>query len=292
MGYRFIWALGLLCMGAFPACSSRKAAAHAVPISSSSYSVSDLREDYAELFAPTVLEPKEGPAAGRKFLALEVQELPEDHPLLGLVQQNTWMLYYLLKHASLVSEPTLFGLMDTPEKLRDEFYSSLEASDQFHELLRTVVDSFLKGQGGELEGFSGRKKPRQLPLADLLKVAARFFYPAGISKSGKFRAHICVGINGLKDYEGERDLLVEAFCYQSIWTELGSPQVGIHDEFITILGEIRKLGLSSDEKTRIARAQGAAWIAMATNPKLKKLLLSNYRERQQILPFVLVLEAT
>ena len=72
---------------------------------------------------------------------------------------------------------------------------------------------------------------------------------------------------------------MEAFCYQAIFTELRDHQGGIHDEFMAALSQIGKLGLSSSEETRITRAQGAAWIAMAINPKLKRLLLSDYREK-------------
>ncbi len=109
-----------------------------------------------------------------------------------------------------------------------------------------------------------------------------------MSETGSIRSHICAGINGLGDFEGQRDLTVEAFCFETIFTELRSPKYRILDQYKELLGKIRRLQLSRETEIKITRAQGAAWALLSTNASLREMLLSAYEKKKEVLPFVVV----
>ncbi len=101
---------------------------------------------------------------------------------------------------------------------------------KFNAHVLPLVGNYLTARGMELNGYVRQDKD-VLKLDDLIRVAVRFSYPDGVAKDGRIRWHICIGINGLKDFETERNLTVEAFCYDTIFNQLNSQQRPVLDQF-------------------------------------------------------------
>lgn len=131
---------------------------------------------------------------------------------------------------------------------------------------------------------------RAVGFGRVVDVAARFFYPDEVLPDGRIQAHICVGINGVVDMQGGRDLAVEAFAYAAIFHDLLAPRGGLDAEFQATKRLVNAMDLSSDPATRLHRAQGVMWAAMLRSARLRHVLLAEYARAQSYLPFRLANE--
>ena len=253
----------------------------AAPVLGAGYSVEDLKKEYLEIFQVEVLEHD-----GRKMVGHKIGQLPEDHLLSSFVKENYWLLHYLQLNAARIDGKAEAALTGEPDTLSHFYHSSLMNDEEFNAHVLPLVSNYLASRGMKLSGYVPHDK-NVLTLDDLIRVAVRFFYPNGVAKDGRIHWQICVGINGLKDFETERNLTVEAFCYDTIFTTLNSPQRPILDQFKEMIEEVKGLQLSTDDETKIARAQGAVWILLSKNETLKEMLLSAYSRKKDILSFVI-----
>ncbi|MBX6365676.1 MAG: hypothetical protein IRZ00_17550 [Gemmatimonadetes bacterium] len=121
-----------------------------------------------------------------------------------------------------------------------------------------------------------------------MKVAVRFFYPDAVLPDGTIQSHICVGINGLRDFPGERDLTLEAFTYSAVFQDLLHPKFKIEEEYDHVKRQMNDLGLSADPEVRLARAQGFMWGRMMQSRRLRDVLGAEYRRLRDALPFELL----
>lgn len=256
-------------------------AALATQILGNSYPVELLKESYSEIFETRVLEHQE-----RKFVSRRIAVLPSDHPLSDFVKENHWFIHYLQMNGTEIDPRSLSALKDEPQKLAAYYHSSLREDAEFNSLLVPVARRFLAQKGIDLFGYAAPPRER-ITFKELINVAVRFFYPHAVTEDGKLRGHICVGINGLRDFEGERNLHVEAFCYESIFLELGSKEqkYGLKEKFMSLLLQARLLKLSANADTRVARAQGVVWAILAQDPDLTQLLTEAYERKKDYLPF-------
>jgi hypothetical protein len=63
-----------------------------------------------------------------------------------------------------------------------------------------------------------REKSISYSSDDLMKVASKFFYCHNIKPDSTIGSRICIGLNGIKEAEWERDYtLLEAFCFEAIF---------------------------------------------------------------------------
>ncbi len=247
------------------------------------YTVEDLKKDYAKIFQAEV-----GEHGGRIFFTKKVTKLPQDHVLADFVNDNHWLLDYLQNHGTGVEPQALYALIEEPERLKEYYHSALVEDESFNALLLPLVSRYLQGRGGSLVGFDATNDKRPIALDELLSIAVRFFYPDGLSENGLIRSRICTGINGLRDFEGQRDLAVEAFSFETIFTELRSSKYRILDQYKELMGKISSLQLSTETEIKITRAQGAAWALLSANASLREMLLSAYEKKKEMLPFVVV----
>ena len=247
---------------------------------STKYTAEDIKNEYSKVFQIVVHEYE-----GRTSISKEVSELPSEHFLHGFVKENYWLIHYFQTNGTAIKYEKLHELEEKPEELSDYYHRSLMADEKFNALLVPLVNNYLASQGIELIDYSGETK-KIITADELIRVAVRFFYPLHILESGKIQSRICVGSTGLNDFEGERNVSVEAFCFETIFKELGSRQYGILDEYTSIIKQAKNLQLSTDAQTKLSRVQGAAWVLLSVNPKLKELLSSAYQKKKHTLPFV------
>ena len=245
------------------------------------YTVDEVQQEYKRIFQMKVGEhPEFGP-----YMNTETNKLAREHFLHDFVEDNYWLIHYLQANRTETDFGKLQDLRDRPAALAEHYYRALVEDDNFNASLLTLVGRYLSRRGMELVGHSNAA--RETITADQLTgIAVRFFFPTAITEEGRIKASICAGLHGLRDFEGERDLMLEAFCYEAIFNELGSRQYGMLDEFRSILGRVRGLQLSRDKEMKLNRAQGAVWALLATNETLREVLSNAYKSKRGILPFV------
>jgi hypothetical protein len=61
----------------------------------------------------------------------------------------------------------------------------------------------------------------------------------------------------------------------------------MYNEFVAAIKELYKQDLGVERDARLLRAQGAMFAIMRNNEQLREMLISEYEERKDYLPFVL-----
>ncbi len=218
------------------------------------------------------------------------RRLPQGSILSEFVRDNPYFLNYLVEHSTGIEREFLGAPAAEFPHRRQEFYRRLRSDRQFNALLLPVLGRYLASQGKVLEGSAPLEPRRAVPLHEMQTLAARFFYPDTVQPTGEVVGHICVGINGIKDLERERDLILEALVFAAIFKDLEEPFYGVRQEFDNAMAFVNQLGLSSHPETKLTRAQGVVWARMARSEGLRALLLEEARKRSAYLPFQVAVE--
>ena len=222
------------------------------------------------------------------FAVVVPRELEGDNPLAGFERDNGYFLTYLIGHAISFNKAELFEAEVPIEERKRSFYEALRSDRRFSEVLLTAFGRYVASQGGVLVGWDHTDGVRSVTENELQRLAVRFFYPDAVTGDGKLVGHICVGINGLRDVDWDRDILVEAFVYATIFRALRAEKYGLEGEFRAALEAAQNLALSIDEETRITRAQGVVWGVLASSDNIRKMLRESYELRESYLPFQIV----
>lgn len=127
-----------------------------------------------------------------------------------------------------------------------------------------------------------------ISLNTLLDFAVKYFMILKITDEGSYVGKVCSGINLIKATENVRKPFLETFCAVTLINHYS-----IDDEFNTqkmlIDGIVKlyKFNLGVNNEERLLRAQGAMFIIMSMNEKLRKLLIKEYEQNKESLPFIL-----
>jgi len=222
------------------------------------------------------------------FAVLVPRELDGDNPLAAFEGDNGFFLTYLMGNAISFDRAELFEADVPIEERKRSFYSALRSDQRFNKALFTAFGRYLASQGDVLVGWDHTDVVRSVTETELQRLAVRFFYPDAVTEDGRLAGHICVGINGLKDFDWDRDILVDAFVYATIFRALREEKYGLEEEFRAALEAAENLALSVDEETRIVRGQGAVWAMLARSEKIRKMLLDSYELRKAYVSFRIV----
>ena len=124
-------------------------------------------------------------------------------------------------------------------------------------------------------------------MNDLLNIAVKFFSIIKINDDGNYIGKVCSGINGIEQTESQRLPHLEAFCFTSILTNYQSHEFNMYEEFVCGIKELNTINLGVVTNDKLLRAQGAMYMFMKNNKRLRELLLSEFNIRKAYLPFVL-----
>jgi hypothetical protein len=242
----------------------------------------------------------------RDGLSGDIRTLPRREPLAALVNENEHYLLYLLTRWIERNEPVLRTLPTTQAEFEASYAGLLQTDPSFNADVMPLVSNFLRTKGVQLAAASKTRAPR-VTWSGLTNVAVRFFYPDGVKPDGKLQSHVCVSLNGLRELPARsaltassvpksqgmrRDHAVEAFAYAAIMEEMRRPKHGLEAEYLRALKLANALELSSDETTRVQRAQGVVWGLMAQSRALKLTLADGYRRMRPVLAFELTPEGS
>jgi hypothetical protein len=128
-------------------------------------------------------------------------------------------------------------------------------------------------------------------IDELMDVSSKFFYCDLVNPDTTVRAHVCVGLNGIKEAEWKKDLiLLEAFCFEGIFMQFDNKRSKIWDNFVEEKkksGEKYKSSIRSLDQYLIA-VKLDLFERMKNNAVLKKELLAYYEKNKANLSFRLI----
>lgn len=213
-----------------------------------------------------------------EFLMMTVNKLDDNSCFADLVNNNGQYIDYLRTHFSDHSNyEKLMAISDTIE-LQDEFIKSLENDSVFNSEMNKLT--------GKITNASNYI-PDTVSMNALLNIAVKYFSIIEINEDGHYAGKVCSGINGLEQTEKERKPHIEAFCFVAIMNNYQGEKFNMYDEFVKGIQELYMINLGIDNEDRLLRAQGAMYMFMRNNEKLRELLLHEYENKKEYLPFVL-----
>ncbi len=223
------------------------------------------------------IEVKKESYNDRSYLTTDFVKSKGDKCYSKLIDNNLPILNYLLTiFFSLTNYDTLLEISDSLE-LKKQYISALEQDSSF----TVLIDEFAA------KTINGTSAKDTIKLDYLLNIAVKFFKLNGINPEGNYSAKICIGINDLAVTEINRKPYVEGFCFSSIFKNLQNDKYNIYDDFIDSIKELYKINFGIDKDENLIRSQGAMYIMMFRNEKLKQMLLDEYDLNKDHLPFVL-----
>jgi hypothetical protein len=214
----------------------------------------------------------------REILLKTVNEIDPNSCFSELINNNSQYIDYLKTNFSDNSNyEKLLSITDTVE-LQKEYINSLENDSLFNRVMQELVDRY----DNRLTYI-----PDTISVDELLNIAVKYFSISKINQDGYYVGKVCTGINGLEQTESVRKPQIEAFCYSTLLNNYRGERFNLYDEFVKAIKELYKVNLGVESEDRLLRAQGAMYMLMRNNEKLKELLLSEYEVKKDYLPFVI-----
>jgi len=233
----------------------------------------NILEEYQQIFK---IEKKK--YDGREYLMKTVNKIDTNSCFSELINNDRQYIDYLLTHFSDNSNyEKLMAITDTVG-LQNEFIRSLENDSTFNGVMENLTKNFTDKPNFISDTIS---------INELLNIAVKYFAIVRINKDGHYVGKVCSGINGLKQTEKERKPQIEAFCFSTILNNYQGEQFNVYNEFVKGIKELYKINLGIEIDDRLLRAQGAMYMFMKNNDTLKELLLFEYKNKKEYLPFIL-----
>lgn len=230
-------------------------------------------EEYQKIFK---IEKKK--YGEREFLMKTVNKIDTNSCFSDLINNNGQYIDYLLKHFSDNSNyEKLMTISDTIE-LQNKFIKTLEKDSTFNSVMNKLTEKITDKSHFISDTISSD---------ELLNIAVKYFSIIKINEDGHYSGKVCTGINGLEQTEKERKPQIEAFCFTTILNNYQGDRFNMYNEFVKGIKELYKINLGVENEERLLRAQGAMYMFMRNNDKLKELLLFEYENKKEYLPFVL-----
>jgi hypothetical protein len=195
----------------------------------------------------------------------------------NLVNNNIQYIDYLLTHFSDGKMYSELVSIEVSVEMQIKFSEKLANDSLFNALMTEFADKTINKK---LEKDS-------IDIDYLINLAVKYFAILSINKDGHFSTRICTGFNLIKETEPERNPLVEAFVFSSVFKNLNSEKYNLYVDFVGFVRNIYKLNLGTANNERLLRAQGALFMAMRENSKLREMLIDEYNNKKEFLPFEL-----
>jgi len=125
-----------------------------------------------------------------------------------------------------------------------------------------------------------------LTMDQLLDVAVKFF-DVRLREDGNYAARLCERYAAHVYTQSKRDEKLERFCAGVIF-ENSQGENGLHSQFVQAVKEVSKMNLGLNKDEAQFRAQGALFMLMSLNPKLRDVLRSEYEKQKHMLHFYLL----
>ncbi len=240
------------------------------------YSSCNIQQEYQKMFKISKHQYNE-----REYLLRDINNLDSNSCFADLVNNNEQYIDYLLSHFSDYSNYDKWLLMKDSIARQNEFIQNLENDSLFN----TVMD--------KLTFRISQNKPYTLDtvsMDELMDIAVKYFEITEIRDDGRLVGKICAGFNGIISTEEVRKPQVEAFCFSTIINNYKNEKFNLFEEFVHGIQELYLLNLGIDKNERLLRAQGAIYLYMRNNKILRDLLIIEFNNKKQYLPFTLTIQ--
>ncbi len=209
--------------------------------------------------------------------------------LYSFAQQNKLILDYLLQNQLALNSDSLMKFVETENKLKEYFSSSIEKDTAFINTVTTLISKYLLKQNISIAGYIDSSE-YEISIDRIASLAARFFYPNKLVNDNKaISMKLCVVALSFSDYEGNRNFVEEAFAYSVVMSSAQSNEQELVKEYKKIAKDVLHMNFSNNNDIKLNRIQGAIWALLSKNEKLLKQIQNKYNEHKNILPFTLVL---
>ena len=219
---------------------------------------------------------------GNIYFSQNIKEQPKGGVLEDFIKYNSYYIQYLLKsYVDNKEFKALESLMKNKKKLNRKFIKIIFRNKRFTNSYRYLISSYLVSKGAKVKGFKSHK--REVSTLRALNTLSKFFYIHVYKKKTGYRGHICIGINGIEETSLKRDISLEAFCFNTVFSNIKTSITFFRDTSESI----SDLELGSDKEKAILRAQGIMYYEAFKNPSLREILKKDYQKRKSYLPFTI-----
>lgn len=213
-----------------------------------------------------------------EYLSKRVFEANKKSCVSELINNNTMFFDYLLTNFSSNSEDKNLLQFNDSLSLRKNYFEGLKKDSLFNSIMIELVSKTVENKMAK----------DSLNMNQMLNIAVKYFSIIRISDKGDYAGKVCAGINSIKSTEKNRKPFVEAFCFSSILNHYMSEEFNLYAEFINAIKELYTINLGVDDGEKLLRAQGAMFVIMKNNEKLRRMLQVEYEKQKEYLPFILI----
>jgi hypothetical protein len=161
-------------------------------------------------------------------------------------------------------------------------------------LNKYVEDKKLVGYFEETEKYiknSNMTRKTIYTQDELMEVASKFFYCDKVLPDTSVQAHVCIGLNGIKEANWSKDYtLLSAFCYEAIFNDLDKDTSLVWNSFGSLKKESAqkyKREISSLDQY-LEKVKLEVFDRMKNNATLKEELLAYYELHKNNLAFKII----
>ena len=189
---------------------------------------------------------------------------------------------YLLQNKSRFQNKYELLFPDTA-RINALYIAALEADTVFMRYW-TVMTAPFTGQGVIKEKYT---------VEELMQVAATFFYCDAVKDDSTISSHICIVLNGAGELQSGRDhTLLEAFCFEAIFSSYGTPAgnrpkyVGNFLKYIREASQ-REKAFFTGKQEYLLKVRQSCFSMMEQDRDLRQALLDYYTAHRETFSFVI-----
>lgn len=227
----------------------------------------DIKKLYPKMFTCEVYDYD-----GKREVSVYVSECTSNEQYAQYFNDNRFYIDYLFNHSTKLNFDFLLNESDSVIRHKKAI-EIIEKDSGFNKLI---------------EDFVSRPMKDTFSINDAAEVASKFFSIPSIFE-GNYLGKVCIGNVEMAATQEIRRLHLEAFCSALILTNYGSEgEFDSYQELVSNIKQLYEINFGIDEKERLLRAQGAMYMLMYKNEKLRTALKKEYEAKKNILPFVMV----
>ncbi|MBP7461672.1 MAG: hypothetical protein KBA26_10325 [Candidatus Delongbacteria bacterium] len=238
------------------------------------YGKSDTKCDIVRQYK-AVIQVSLGKHEEYTYIEKLIREVDEKQCFAGLINRNRQYADYLLTN---FVKDSLYNDLDKIEdsvELNKQFFSVIQQDSSFNAVMSEWIDKTINSIPKDT-----------VTLDQMLNIAIKFF-SIELNEKDYYSMIICAGFNQIRKTEPKRSPHLEAFCFSAIFQDLEEENYGILDEFKGMIEQLYKVHLGIDKPEKLLRAQGGIFFMMRNSQILRNLLISEYNEKKNDLPFIL-----
>lgn len=199
---------------------------------------------------------------------------------------------YLLINVSEIHQPNKFetrnsiwSLYPDTIQLKRKYLNKFSTDKKLKHYFTKTYDAIQQNQS---------KKKVDYSTEELMEVASKFFYCDSVLPDTTVQAHICIGLNGVKEAKWAKDYtLLEAFFYEAIFSDLDKDSSQVWESFGAIKSKSELLFRRNIPSlpSYLENVKKQVFVQMKNDPILKMMLITYYENNKGNLSFRLLIDA-